>query len=51
MSDLTLEKLRTEGQAFTEEISRESYLGTRRLPSSPRYMIGMPKYWATMLSS
>lgn len=26
MSDLTLERLRTEGQAFTEEISLESYL-------------------------
>jgi hypothetical protein len=26
MSELTLERLRTEGQAFTEEISRESYL-------------------------
>jgi hypothetical protein len=26
MSDLTLERLRSEGQAFTEEISRESYL-------------------------
>ena len=26
MSDLTLERLRTDGQAFTEEISRESYL-------------------------
>lgn len=26
MSELTLERLRTDGQAFTEEISRESYL-------------------------
>lgn len=26
MSDLTLERLRSDGQAFTEEISRESYL-------------------------
>ena len=26
MSELTLEQLRRDGQAFTEEISRESYL-------------------------
>ena len=26
MSELTLERLRADGQAFTEEISRESYL-------------------------
>jgi hypothetical protein len=44
MSDLTLERLRRDGQAFTEEISRESYLAHSGHKSSAEFKPIYDKY-------